>query len=283
MGRVDGKIALVTGAARGQGRSHATRLAEEGADLIVIDLCEDIENNGYALSSVEDLAETVSLVEKFDRRAVSIQADVRELSTLKSRVDQAVAELGGLDIVCANAGICPLGQEQPVQAWADAVDVDLTGVNNTLSATLGHLKAGGSIVLTGSVAGMMRGGTDSTGPGGAGYSFSKRTIVSIVTELGRVLAPHSIRINAVHPTNCNTNMLQSGPMYRIFRPDIEDPTREDAELAFPAMNSMPVGYVEPIDISQAVVYLASDEARYVTGQNLAIDAGALLKAPPPLG
>jgi NAD(P)-dependent dehydrogenase (short-subunit alcohol dehydrogenase family) len=249
----------------------------------VIDLCEDIETNGYALSSVEDLAETVSLVEKFDRRAVSIQADVRELSTLKSRVDQAVAELGGLDIVCANAGICPLGQEQPVQAWADAVDVDLTGVNNTLSATLGHLKAGGSIVLTGSVAGMMRGGTDSTGPGGAGYSFSKRTIVSIVTELGRVLAPHSIRINAVHPTNCNTNMLQSGPMYRIFRPDIEDPTREDAELAFPAMNSMPVGYVEPIDISQAVVYLASDEARYVTGQNLAIDAGALLKAPPPLG
>jgi SDR family mycofactocin-dependent oxidoreductase len=283
MGRVNGKIALVTGAARGQGRSHAVLLAEEGADLIVIDMCDDIETNGYALSSVDDLAETVALVEKFDRRVVSIQADVRELSTLKSQVDRAVAELGGLDIVCANAGICPLGRELPVQAWADAVDVDLTGVNNTISATLRHLKAGAAIVLTGSVAGLVSGGTDSTGPGGAGYSFSKRTIVSIVTELGRVLAPHSIRINAVHPTNCNTDMLQSEPMYRIFRPDLEDPSREDAELAFPAMNAMPVGYVEPIDISQAVVYLASDESRYVTGQNLAIDAGALLKAPPALG
>lgn len=286
MGRVDAKVALVTGAARGQGRSHAVRLAEEGADVIVVDLCEDIETNEYPLASSEDLQETVHLIEKHGRRAVAAEADVRDLSPLKAAVDEAVAVLGGLHIVCANAGICPLGAGLPVQAWADAVDVDLSGVNNTISASLHHLQAGASIVLTGSVAGLLSGAAEAVGPagpGGAGYGFAKQTIVGLVRALGLVLAPHSIRINAVHPTNCNTDMLQSPPMYRTFRPDLESPTREDAEVTFPMMNAMPIGYVEPSDITNAVLYLASDESRYVTGQNLAVDAGALLKAPPSLG
>jgi SDR family mycofactocin-dependent oxidoreductase len=279
MGRVDGKVALVTGAARGQGRSHAVRLAEEGADLILIDLCRDIATNGYPLATRGDLDETVNLVEKHGRRTVAIEADVRDLTPLKQAVDRAVATLGGLHIVCANAGICPLGADVPLQGWADAIDVDLSGVNNTISATLHHLAAGASIVLTGSVAGLISGGTDAGGPGGAGYSFSKKTLAGLVRSLGLVLAPHSIRVNAVHPTNCDTDMLQSPPMYRTFRPDLEAPTREDAELAFPMINAMPVGYVEPADVTNAVLFLASDEARYVTGQNLAVDAGALLVVP----
>ncbi len=281
MGRVDGKIALVTGAGRGQGRSHAVRLAEEGADIIAVDLCQDIATNEYPLASAEDLAETVELVEKFGRRALALEVDVRDLPTLKAKVDAAIGELGGIHIVCANAGICPLGDDLPVQAWADAIDVDLTGVNNTISATISHLPDGASVILTGSVAGLLSvSGSGVPGAGGAGYGFAKQTIVNLVRTLGLVLAPKRIRVNAVHPTNCNTDMLQSPPMYRTFRPDLENPTREDAEVTFPLINAMPVPWVEPEDISAAVLYLASDESRYVTGQNLAIDAGALLKAPP---
>ena len=281
MGRLNGKVALVTGAARGQGRSHAVRMAEEGADIIALDICQDIESNKYALSRPSDLAETAKLVEAFDRRIVTFQADVREPREIRDAIAQGIAQLGQLDIVVANAGICPLGAG-PVQAFADVIDVNLNGVINTIHAALPHLRAGASIIATGSVAAFLTGTTDNpaSGPGGAGYSFAKRTVAAFINDLALALAPYSIRANAVHPTNCNTPMLQSEPMYAIFRPDLEHPTREDAEVAFPAMNSMPVGYVEPVDISNAIVYLASDEARYVTGQQLRIDAGAVIKARP---
>ena len=278
MGKLTGKVAFVTGAARGQGRSHALELAREGADIIAVDICEDIATNGYPLASSDDLAETARLIEELDRRVVASKADVREPSELRRAVDEGVAALGRLDIVVANAGICPLGGDVPPQAFIDAVDVDLVGVINTVSAAYRHLSAGASIVATGSVAGLISGGTDNpaNGPGGAGYSHAKRGVSRYVHDLALALAPSSIRVNAVHPTNVNTDMLQSEPMYRVFRPDLESPTREDAELAFPAMQPMPIGYVEPIDISKAVLFLASDDARYVTGLQLKVDAGATL-------
>jgi len=278
MGKLDGKIAFVTGAARGQGRSHALELAREGADIIAVDICENIATNGYALSSATDLAETVRLVEQLGRRIVATKADVREPSQLRGAVDDGVAQLGHLDIVVANAGICPLGGDVPPQAFIDAVDVDLIGVINTVSAAYRYLGAGASIIATGSVAGLISGGTDNpaNGPGGAGYSHAKRGVSRYVHDLALALAPSSIRVNAVHPTNVNTNMLQSEPMYRVFRPDLESPTREDAEIAFPAMQPMPIGYVEPADISKAVLFLASDDARYITGLQMKVDAGATL-------
>ncbi len=249
-----------------------------GPGPIAVDILEDIDTNHYPLSTQADLDETVRLIEALDRRVVARKGDVREASQLKAALEAGVAELGHVDIVVANAGICPLGKDVPAQGFLDAVMVDLVGVINAVNAALPHLTAGASIVCTGSVAGLLAGGTDNpeNGPGGAGYSHAKRGVARFVHDLALQLAPHSIRVNAVHPTNVNTPMLQSEPMYHVFRPDLENPTREDAELAFPAMQPMPIGYVEPVDISNAVLFLASDEARYVTGLQLKVDAGATL-------
>ncbi|MFF0818717.1 mycofactocin-coupled SDR family oxidoreductase [Rhodococcus sp. NPDC003318] len=279
MGKLDGKVAVVTGAARGQGRSHAVALAAEGADIIALDICADIDTNGYPLATREDLEETVRLVAKEGRRCVATQADVREPSQLRAAIDAGVAELGGLHIVVANAGICPLGGDQPRKAFLDAVDVNLVGVINTVSAAYPHLSSGASIIATGSVAAMTKGAADNPahGAGGAGYSHSKKGVVQFVHDLALQLGPEFIRVNAIHPTNVNTDMLHSDPMYRVFRPDLEAPTREDAEAAFAAPQVMPVPWVEPSDISKSVVFLASSDAAYVTGLQLKVDAGALLR------
>ena len=280
MGRVEGKVALVTGAARGQGRSHAVHLAEEGADIIAVDICHDIASNDYPLARPEDLDETARLVEKHNRRIVPIQGDVRDRTALAAAVETGIGELGKLDIVVANAGICPLGEGGPAAAFIDAVDVDLIGVLNTVHVALPHLKAGASIIMTGSVAGLLSSASSGSGPqglGGAGYNFAKRVIVEYTTTLAVKLAPQSIRVNAVHPTNCNTDMLQSDPMYRTFRPDLENPSAKEAEVGFRSMQAMPIPWVEPSDISYAVVYLASDESRYVTGMQLRVDGGATIQ------
>ncbi|MGV0714472.1 mycofactocin-coupled SDR family oxidoreductase [Mycolicibacterium sp. XJ662] len=279
MGRVEGKRALVTGAARGQGRHHAVRLAEEGADVVLVDICADIPGVGYPMATPEDLDETVRLVEKFDRRAIASVVDVRDRPSLRQAISAAVDTLGGLDIVVANAGICPIGPDFPVTSFADAVDVDLVGVVNTVHAALPFVSAGGSIIATGSVAAMLPNAVNNpgNGPGGAGYGLAKQFITDYVVVLARQLAPQGIRVNAVHPTNCNTDMLHSPPMYKAFRKDLAKPTRADAEDAFPHMQAMPIPYVEPDDIAHAVVYLASDESRYVTGLQLPVDGGALLK------
>jgi SDR family mycofactocin-dependent oxidoreductase len=283
MGRVTGKVAVISGAARGQGRSHARMLAAEGADIIAVDLCEDIETNEYPLARPEDLDETARLVEKEGQRVFTQIADVRDRKALSAAIDQGVAEFGGLDIVVANAGIAPLTAGLPPVAFADAVDVDLVGVINLVHASLKHLQAGASIVVTGSVAAFMASmntsGIDG-GPGGAGYAFSKLVVAHYVNDFALQLAPKSIRMNAIHPTNCNTDMLHSPPMYRAFRPDLQNPAREDAELVFPVIQAMPIPYVEPEDISEAVVFLASDAARYITGQQLRVDAGGFLKVKP---
>jgi SDR family mycofactocin-dependent oxidoreductase len=281
-GRLEGKVAFITGAARGQGRSHAVRLAEEGADIIAVDICQQIESNPYPLSTPEDLAETVMLVEKLDRRIVSFQADVRERDQLRDAVKAGVAELGRLDTVVANAGILPMAMGQPdPMDFIDAVDVDLIGVMNAVAVSLPHLPDGASIIVTGSTAGMMPNTTDNPqmGPGSAGYGWSKRILIGYVEQMGLHLAPRFIRVNAIHPTNCNTHLLHNEGLYAMFRPDIENPTREDVEPAFTTFQAMPIPYVEPVDISNLVLFLASDESRYITGQQIRVDAGSLLKYP----
>ena len=280
MGRLDGRVALITGAARGQGRSHAVCLAEEGADIVAVDICRQIETVNYPMARPEDLAETVRLVEARDRRILAFEADVRQLAEMQGVVETAMASFGHLEVVVANAAVCPLGPELPPTAFTDVLDVDLAGVTNTMSATLGVLEAGASIVAISSSAAVSTGGTDTQGSGGVAYGTAKRLMLEVVKDLAMVLAPHSIRVNAVIPTNVNTDMLHSEPMYRVFRPDLAAPTRADAERAFGRLPLMPVTAVEPRDISNAIVFLASDEAKYITGQILAVDAGHLLNRSP---
>jgi SDR family mycofactocin-dependent oxidoreductase len=279
MGKLDGKVAVVTGAARGQGRSHAVTLAKAGAEIIALDICGDIEYVKYPLATLADLAETRQLVEREDRRCVTYQADVREPSQVRAAVDGGVAELGHLDIVVANAGIAPLGAGLPGGAFLDSVNVNFLGVVNVVTAAYPHLRAGASIIATGSVAAMLRGATDlnQQGPGGAGYSLSKREVARFVHDLALALGPESIRVNAVHPGNVNTDMLHSAPMYKIFRPELDEVTAEDFEPASAAMFPLPISWLEPRDISEAVLFLASDDARYITGQQLRVDGGSALK------
>ena len=282
MNRLAGKVAVVTGAARGQGRSHAIHMADEGADIIALDICADIASNEYPLATRQELDETAKLIEKSGRRVVTGVVDVRDRGALKTALDAAVTELGGLHIVVANAGICPQGNHIPYQGFIDAFDVDFVGVVNTIHLGLEHLASGGSVIVTGSIAGLVEQkdlatGGGPQGPGGAGYGMAKRMVRDYTKALALTMAPHSIRVNAVHPTNVNTDMLHNLPMYRTFRPDLSDPSREDAELVFPVLQAMPIPYIEPEDVSHAVVYLASDESRYVTGQQLFVDGGAGLK------
>jgi SDR family mycofactocin-dependent oxidoreductase len=280
VGRVSGKVAFVTGAARGQGRSHAVRLAEEGADIIAVDLCENIDTIGYPLATPEDLEETAAFVEKTGQRIFTAKADVREASQLKRALEEGMAQLGGLDIVVAQAGVAGMKGQPPLQAWIDVINTNLIGTINAIQVALPHLKEGASIIATGSTAALMdTSKKDNPGndPGGMAYVHSKRALSNFVHDLATELSPRGIRANVVHPTNCNTDMLRSEPMYRSFRPDLEKPELKDAEPVFYVQQAMKVPWVEPEDISNAVLWLASDEARFVTGAQLRIDAGGYLK------
>jgi SDR family mycofactocin-dependent oxidoreductase len=277
---VEGKVAFVTGAARGQGRSHAVRLAEEGADIIAVDLCHDIDSIGYPLARPEDLEETAKLVEKTGRGIVSAQADVRDASQLRAALERGIAEFGKLDIVVAQAGVAGMRGEPPLQAWCDVIETNLIGTINAIHVALPHLEEGAAIIATGSTAALMdvsKNDNPGADPGAMAYITSKRLLSQFVHDLSTELAPRGIRANVIHPTNCNTDMLQSDPMYRSFRPDLEHPTRADAEPLFAIQQAMQIRYVEPEDISNAVLWLASDEARYVTGMQLRVDAGGYLK------
>lgn len=277
MARLDGKVAFITGAARGQGRSHAIRLAQEGADIIAIDVCEDIAGTPYAGATEADLAETVRLVEALDRRIVASKADVRDFGQLKHAVDDGVAQLGRLDIVSANAGVLTTmspTDELSEEAWSDMIDINLSGVWRTVKAAIPHIRAGGrggSITLTSSVAGMIG------YPNIAHYVSAKHGVVGLMRTLALELAPDNIRVNSIHPTQVDTDMIQNDGTYRLFRPDLEHPTREDFEGAAMGMNALPIAWVEAVDISNALLFLASDEARYITGVPLPVDAGALVK------
>jgi (+)-trans-carveol dehydrogenase len=277
MGRVEGKVAFITGAARGQGRSHAIRLAQEGADIIAIDVCEAIAENQYPPATEEDLAETVRQVEALDRRIVARKADVRDFDQLKSAVDAGVAELGRLDIVSANAGIGGTfgrSEDIPDDQFMNMVDINLTGVWRTCKAAIPHLKAGGrggSIILTSSDAGLFAYENISH------YVSAKHGVVGLMRTLALELAPDMIRVNSIHPTTVNTPMVNNEATFKLFRPDLEHPTMEDFGEAAKVMNALPIPYVEAVDISNALLFLASDEARYITGVPLPVDAGAAVK------
>jgi len=280
VGRVQGKVAFVTGAARGQGRSHAVRLAEEGADIIAVDRCEDFKTVGYPMATPEDLAETAQFVEKTGQRCVTAKVDVSDVVSLKSILDDGVAELGRLDIVVTAAGIAGMKGSADLQAWIDVMNTNLIGTINAIQVALPHLGEGASIVATGSTAALMdvaKNDNPGADPGGAAYLHSKRLLSQYVHNLAAELAPRGIRANVVHPTNTNTPMLQSAPMYKSFRPDLENPTQADAEPVFYVQQAMKVPWVEPEDISNMVLFLASDEARYVTGTQQRVDAGGYLK------
>lgn len=279
-GTMTGKVALITGAARGQGRSHALRLAEEGADIIAIDICAQIDTASYEMPSAADLADTVRLVEALDRRVVSHIVDVRDRAPLAAALAVGVQEFGHLDVVVANAGICSIGADIPPIAFFDTISVDLLGVINTVEAAFPYLGPGASVVCTGSMAAMLTGLVDNpaAGPGGAGYGHAKRGIARFVHDAALQLAPLDIRVNAVHPGNIDTDMLQNQALYNLFRPDLEAPTYDDVQPAFGASHRMPVNTIAPRDISEAVLFLASDASRYITGQQLKVDAGATLAA-----
>jgi (+)-trans-carveol dehydrogenase len=277
MPRLQNKVALITGAARGQGRSHAIRLAEEGADIIALDICRDMPTVTYGGATTDDLAETVAAVEDLGRRAVSHQVDIRDLEGLTLAVDAAVGTLGRLDIVCANAGIglspAP-AQEMSSKVWQDMIDVNLTGSWHTTRATIPHIidgGRGGAIVLMSSLAGLR------AFPNMANYVSAKHGVTGLMRALAVELAPHMIRVNSVHTTTVDTPMVQHEDVYKAFRPDLENPTRDDYKEASTAMNLMPIPWVESIDVSNAVLFLVSDDARYITGVPLPLDAGGTLK------
>jgi SDR family mycofactocin-dependent oxidoreductase len=276
-GRVQGKVALITGGGRGQGRSHALKLAAEGADIVAFDLCHDLRSVAYELATPDDLKQTVAEVEALDRRALGIQGDVRDLSALTDAVSRTIDTFGKLDIVCANAGIASFIPGLGMEGWAEVAGTNLVGVMNTLHATLPAMSAGGSAIVTGSFAAMIKGGVGGE-PGGLAYSYAKRQLVDYVKWVAAAAALQGIRVNGIHPTNCNTRLLHNDGVYARFRPDLEKPTRDDVLPAFATLQLMPgVPYIEPDDISNAVVFLASDEARYITGEFISVDAGAHLK------
>jgi len=263
MARLEGKVAFITGAARGQGRSHAVRLAEEGADIIAIDI-----------GSPTDLAQTVKEVEALDRRIVASQADVRDSGGLTAALDDGVARLGRLDIVVANAGIVRFGtvEELTEQAWRDVIDVNLTGVWHTVKAAIPRLRAagGGSIIII---------GTGLKGKPNLGhYAAAKHGLVGLMQSLANELAPDMVRVNTVHPSAVDNDMIHNQALYHQLLPDHQgDITRQEIEPVFQTLNALPIPWVESVDISNAALFLASDEARYITGVTLPVDAGASVK------
>ena len=277
-GRLEGKVAFITGAARGQGRSHAVRLAEEGADIIAVDVCKQISSESQISSaSPEDLAETADLVKGLNRRIVTAEVDVRDYDALAAVVDSGVEQLGRLDIVVANAGIGNGGQTLDKTSeidWDDMIGVNLSGVWKSVKAAVPHILSGGqggSIILTSSVGGLK------AYPHTGHYIAAKHGVIGLMRTFAVELGEHFIRVNAVCPTNVNTPMFMNDGTKKLFRPDLADPGREDLKMAAQFMHVLPIGWVEPVDISNAVLFLASDEARYITGVPMPVDAGSMLK------
>jgi SDR family mycofactocin-dependent oxidoreductase len=269
MGKLDGKVAFITGAARGQGRSHAVRLAEEGADIIAIDICANIASVRDPLGSAEDLAETARLVEATDHR-IYTAADVRDEEGLRKAFVAGTADIGPVDIVIANAGIAPMARNEAHESWQDVIDVNLTGVFNTVETAIPSMierGTGGSIVLTSSAAGLV--GVGGPSRAALGYGAAKHGVVGLMRMYANNLAKHLIRVNSVHPTGVRTPMVVNDTLREFIQHDITTPSESG--------NAIPVDMVEPEDISNAVVWLVSDDARYVTGVALPVDVGYVNK------
>ena len=276
-GRVEGKVAFITGAARGQGRAHAVRLAQEGADIIAVDICKQIDSVQIPLSTPEDLAETADLVKGHNRRIYTAEVDVRDYDALKAAVDSGVEQMGRLDIIVANAGIGNGGATLDKTSegdWTDMIDVNLGGVWKSVKAGVPHILAGGrggSIILTSSVGGLK------AYPHTGHYVAAKHGVVGLMRTFAVELGAQNIRVNSVHPTNVNTPLFMNDGTMKLFRPDLENPGPDDMKVVGQMMHTLPIGWVEPEDIANAVLFLASDEARYVTGVTLPIDGGSCLK------
>ncbi|GAA4691330.1 mycofactocin-coupled SDR family oxidoreductase [Pseudonocardia yuanmonensis] len=275
MGKLEGKVAFISGAARGQGRSHAVRLAEEGADIIAVDACADIATAPYAMATTADLDQTVKLVEALDRRIVARRADVRDFDALAAAASDGAAQLGGgIDIVLGNAGIVSFGTmaEMPEQTWQDMIDVCLTGVWHTVKAAMPYVRDGASITLTSSVAGFK-------GFANAGhYVAAKHGVVGLMKTLANELGPRGIRVNTIHPTECDTDMLHHPTHYDLFRPDLNgNVSREQFAEATTTLHMLPMPWVDARDVSNMIAFLASDEGRYITGSTMFVDAGAINK------
>ncbi|MGB3895656.1 mycofactocin-coupled SDR family oxidoreductase [Mycolicibacter sinensis] len=277
-GRVEGKVAFITGAARGQGRSHAVRLAQEGADIIAVDVCAPISSNTVIPPATsDDLAETADLIKGLNRRIVTAEVDVRDFDALKAAVDSGVEQLGRLDVIVANAGIGNGGETLDKTSetdWQDMIDVNLSGVWKTVKAGVPHLISGGnggSIVLTSSVGGLK------AYPHTGHYIAAKHGVVGLMRTFAVELGQHFIRVNSVHPTNVNTPLFMNEGTMKLFRPDLKNPGADDMAVVAQLMHVLPIGWVEPVDISNAVLFLASDESRYITGLPMTVDAGSCLK------
>ena len=289
-GRMEGKVTFITGAGRGQGRAHAVKQGGEGSKIIAIDICEDIESNPYPMSSWDDLQETKALVEAAGSECLTIKADVRKREQLAEAVAEGVAKFGRLTTLCANAGILPMAMGDPNPTdFQDAVDVDLLGVMNAVRVAIPHIiPAGreGSIIITGSTAGMMPNTVSPAadpkgymGPGSAGYGWAKRVLISYTEEMAMHLSSYGVRVNCIHPTNVNTHLLHNDGLYAMFRPDLEVVTREDFEPASTYFQALPIPWLEPEDVADLVCFLASDESKNITGDNIRIDAGSFIKWP----
>ncbi|MFF2847653.1 mycofactocin-coupled SDR family oxidoreductase [Streptomyces sp. NPDC058001] len=275
MGKLDGKVAFITGAARGQGRSHAVKLAAEGAGVIAVDTTAKVDSVPYLLATAEDLAETVRQVEAIGGRIVARDADVRDSEALAGAVADGLAEFGRLDIVLANAGISSpaptLGMSD--QAWEDMIGINLTGAWKSLKVSVPHIiegGRGGSVVITSSLAAVY------ANPNTAHYAAAKAGLVMLMKVMAKELAPHGIRVNTIHPTTVATEMILNDATYRLFRPDLENPTRADFEQAARTLNRLPVAALEADDISETVLHLISDSGRFITGTTQLIDAGGAL-------
>ncbi|WP_181779166.1 mycofactocin-coupled SDR family oxidoreductase [Pseudonocardia pini] len=273
MGPLDGKVAFITGAGRGQGRSHAVTLAAAGADIVATDIgLGRVDTVPYPLASQEDLDETGRLVEKTGRRCLTIAADVRDIEALDGAVAAGIREFGGIDIALANAGVLHLGAAEPdltttAAAWRDAVDVMMTGAFNTVKVVAGPMVErgrGGSIVITSSVAGL-KGMSDGSG-GLTGYNAAKHGVVGIMRGFAQVLGPHQIRVNTVHPMAVNTEMIHNEVSRRFL-------SIPEAGEVVGNKRVLPVTSIDPVEVSNAILWLVSDAARYVTGVTLPVDAG----------
>ncbi|MFC7675307.1 mycofactocin-coupled SDR family oxidoreductase [Mycolicibacterium sp. GCM10028919] len=276
-GRLEGKVAFITGAARGQGRAHAVRMAQEGADIIAIDICKQIDSVQIPLSNPEDLAETADLVKNLDRRIFTAEVDTRDFDGLKAAVDAGVEEFGRLDVIVANAGIGNGGQTLDKTGepdWDDMIAVNLSGVWKTVKAGVPHILAGGnggSIILTSSVGGLK------AYPHTGHYVAAKHGVIGLMRTFAVELGAQNVRVNSVCPTNVNTPLFMNDGTMKLFRPDLENPGPEDMKVVGQMMHTLPIGWVEPEDVANAVLFLASDEARYITGVALPVDGGSCLK------
>ena len=275
-GRVEGKVAFITGAGRGQGRSHAVRLAQEGADIIAVDVCKQLDGVQISMATPDDLQETAAQVKALGRRIITAEVDVRDMDSMQAVVDDGVRQFGRLDIVAANAGLASTGDrmdEMNEKTWRDMIDVYLTGVWITTRVSVPHIVAagnGGSIILTSSVGGL-RGA-----PNIGHYITAKHGVLGIMRTLAMELGDKSIRVNTICPSQVSSPMLLNEPTYRMFRPDLENPTVDDFAAVSKTMHVLPTPWMDPEDISNALLFLASDEARFVTGVALPVDAGAML-------